>query len=39
LQISLGLIFLGLTAPLFVRLTEGLFGEMGKKMAALLRLM
>mgnify|MGYP001342174066 CR=1 FL=1 len=39
LQISLGLIFLGLTAPLFVRMTVGALSGLESKMASLLRLM
>lgn len=39
LQISLGLIFLGLTAPLFVRMTQGIFGGLEGKIITLLRLM
>lgn len=39
LQISLGLIFLGLTAPLFVRLTQGIFSGLEGKIVTLMRLM
>ena len=39
LQISLGLIFLGITAPLFIRLTEGIFGSLENKIITLMRLM
>ncbi len=39
LQISVGLIFLGLTAPLFVKLTQGLFSGLETKIGLLLRLM
>jgi flagellar biosynthetic protein FliR len=39
LQISLGLVFLGLTAPLFVRMTQGIFGGLEGKILSLLRLM
>jgi flagellar biosynthetic protein FliR len=39
LQIAVGLIFLGLTAPMFVKLTEGLFANMESKIGILLRLM
>ncbi|MEE9912672.1 MAG: flagellar type III secretion system protein FliR [Deltaproteobacteria bacterium] len=39
LQISLGLIFLGLTAPFFVRLTQGIFTGMEGKIITLMRLM
>jgi len=39
LQISLGLIFLGLTAPLFVRMTQGIFNGLEGKMVTLMRLM
>lgn len=39
LQISLGLIFLGITAPLFVRLTQSIFGGLEGRIAVLMRLM
>ena len=39
LQISVGLVFLGLTAPLFVRMTQGMFGSLEGKIVTLLRLM
>lgn len=39
LQISLGLIFLGLTAPLFVRITQGIFGGLEGKIITIMRLM
>jgi flagellar biosynthesis protein FliR len=39
LQISVGLIFLGLTAPLFVKITQGLFAGLETKIGALLRVM
>jgi flagellar biosynthesis protein FliR len=39
LQISLGLVFLGLTAPLFVRMTVGIFSGLESKIISLLRLM
>ena len=39
LQISLGLIFLGLTAPLFVRMTQGIFNGLEGKIVTLMRLM
>ena len=39
LQISMGLIFLGLTAPLFVSMTQGIFGGLETRIIALLRLM
>ena len=39
LQISLGLIFLGLTAPLFVRMTQGIFNGLEGKIITLMRLM
>ena len=39
LQISLGLIFLGLTAPLFVQMTSGIFGQLEGKIITLMRLM
>lgn len=39
LQISLGLIFLGLTAPLFVRMTQGIFSGLEGKVITLMRLM
>jgi flagellar biosynthetic protein FliR len=39
LQISIGLIFLGLTAPLFVKMTQGLFAGLETKIGLLLRLM
>ena len=39
LQISVGLIFLGLTAPLFVKITQGLFAGLETKVGLLLRLM
>ncbi len=39
LQISLGLIFLGLTAPLFVRMTQAIFGGLEGKIVTVLRLM
>jgi len=39
LQISLGLVFLGLTAPLFVRMTIGIFSGLEGKIISLLRLM
>ena len=39
LQISLGLIFLGLTAPLFVHITQGIFNGLEGKIITLMRLM
>ncbi len=39
LQISLGLIFLGLTAPLFVRITQGIFNGLEGKFITVMRLM
>jgi flagellar biosynthetic protein FliR len=39
LQIAIGLIFLGLTAPIFVKLTHGLFTNFETKIILLLRLM
>ncbi len=39
LQISIGLIFLGLTAPLFVHMIQGIFGGLEGKIISLLRLM
>jgi len=39
LQISLGLIFLGITAPLFVRITQGMFSGLEGKLVTLMRLM
>lgn len=39
LQISLGLVFLGLTAPLFVRMTQGIFSGLESKIITLMRLM
>ncbi len=39
LQISLGLIFLGLTAPLFVRMTQAIFNGLEGKIVTVLRLM
>lgn len=39
LQISIGLIFLGLTAPYFVRMTQGMFSAMEGRILSLLRLM
>lgn len=39
LQISLGLIFLGLTAPLFVRMTQAIFSGLEGKIIAVLRIM
>jgi flagellar biosynthesis protein FliR len=39
LQISLGLIFLGLTAPLFVRMTQGIFTGLEGKIVTVMRLM
>jgi len=39
LQISLGLVFLGLTAPLFVRMSIGIFSGLESKIISLLRLM
>jgi flagellar biosynthetic protein FliR len=39
LQIAIGLIFLGLTAPLFVKITQGLFTGLEVKIGSLLRLM
>ena len=39
LQISIGLIFLGLTAPLFTRIVQGLMNSFESKIATLLRLM
>jgi flagellar biosynthetic protein FliR len=39
LQIALGLIFLGLTAPMFVKLTSGYFLNLEVKLVTLLRLM
>lgn len=39
LQISMGLIFLGLTTPLFIRITQGLFYGLESKILTLMRLM
>jgi flagellar biosynthetic protein FliR len=39
LQISIGLIFLGLSAPLLVKMTQGLFAGLEMKIGSLLRLM
>ena len=39
LQIAIGLIFLGLTAPMFVKLTQGLFSKFEFNILTLLRLM
>lgn len=39
LQIAIGLIFLGLTAPMFVKLTSGYFLNLESKVLTLLRLM
>ena len=39
LQIAVGLIFLGLTAPMFVKLTSGYFLNFEAKFLTLLRLM
>ena len=39
LQISLGLIFLGITSPLFVRLTQAIFNGLEGKIVTLMRLM
>jgi flagellar biosynthesis protein FliR len=39
LQISLGLVFLGLTAPLFVRMTQGIISGLEGKIVTLMRLM
>jgi len=39
LQIAIGLIFLGLTAPVFLKLTQGYFLSLEAKLATLLRLM
>jgi flagellar biosynthesis protein FliR len=39
LQIAIGLIFLGLTVPMFVKLTEGLFNKFEFSIHALLRVM
>lgn len=39
LQIAIGLIFLGLTAPMFIKLTEGYFLGFESKIITLLRLM
>jgi len=39
LQIAIGLIFLGLTAPLFVKMSQGLFAGLEVKIGSLLRLM
>ena len=39
LQIALGLVFLGLTAPLFVRMTAGVYSGLEVKIISLLRLM
>jgi flagellar biosynthetic protein FliR len=39
LQIAVGLIFLGLTAPMFVKLTSGYFLDLEVKLVTLLRLM
>jgi flagellar biosynthesis protein FliR len=39
LQIAIGLIFLGLTAPMFVQLTQGLFANFETNIIVLLRLM
>lgn len=39
LQIAIGLIFLGLTAPIFVKLTQGYFLNFETKLITLLRLM
>jgi flagellar biosynthetic protein FliR len=39
LQVATGLIFLALTAPMFVKITEGLFENFEMKVVMLLRLM
>jgi flagellar biosynthetic protein FliR len=39
LQISMGLIFIGLTAPLFVRMTQAIFNTLEGKLISVLRLM
>ena len=39
LQIAIGLIFLGLTAPVFIKLTSGYFLDFETKLVTLLRLM
>lgn len=39
LQIAIGLVFLGITAPLFIKMTQGLFVHFDAKLVALLRLM
>jgi flagellar biosynthesis protein FliR len=39
LQIAIGLVFLGLTAPMFIKLTHGFFNNFEVKFATLLRLM
>ncbi len=39
LQISIGLLFLGLTAPLFIRILQGMFGDLEGKIITLMRLM
>lgn len=39
LQISMGLVFIGITAPLFVKMAQGLYEGLGPTVMALLRLM
>lgn len=39
LQISLGLIFLGITTPLFIRITQGIFRGLEGKIITMMRLM
>jgi flagellar biosynthetic protein FliR len=39
LQMAVGLIFLGLTAPMFIKLTQGYFANFETKFIMLLRLM
>lgn len=39
LQISMGLIFIGLTSPLFVRMTQAIFNNLEGKLISVLRLM
>ena len=39
LQISMGLIFIGLTAPVFIRMTQALFNSLEGKIISALRLM
>jgi flagellar biosynthesis protein FliR len=39
LQIAIGLIFLGITAPIFIKLIQGLFGSFDTEIVNLLRLM